>query len=259
MNSNNRYHESRKDRFPMIPKELMLKISMALNVIFLAVWVLPSVLHSSKHGNNDMIIYGNERTWHGGHPVAKDHSGSCWCGAEDGYCMCTPNVAIDLIIASHDESHVWLVRRKDTNQLAVMGGFVDVEETVEHAVHRELKEEMNIVLLSDGSSEQPRLQGVYSDPKRDNRRRNASVVFVVKLAHAIQPKAADDVKDVLKIALEDIEEYDFFADHKTILLDYRESLKQQENGGGPATKDALKKLDPANLAAIDIQRSVCMS
>ena len=65
-----------------------------------------------------------ERVWHGGHP--KDtHSGSCWCGSADGYCMCTPNLAIDLIITSgNDNKHqnIWLVRRKDTNQLATMGG-----------------------------------------------------------------------------------------------------------------------------------------
>ena len=244
----------------------MLKVSLALNAVFLVAWVVPWVLSSgtppssSIHNDNKaMFIRGDERTWHGGHPIAKDHKGSCWCGAEDNYCMCTPNVAIDLIIASHDETQVWLVRRKDTSQLATMGGFVDVGETVEQAVHRELKEEMNIVL--DAGSEQPQLQGVYSDPRRDNRRRNVSVVFVVKLAHSIQPKAADDAKDVQKISVEDIEEHDFFADHKTILLDYRQSLqsKQQKGRPGLATTETLKKLDPSNEAAIDMQRSVCMS
>mmetsp|Transcript_14202 Transcript_14202/g.17138 ORF Transcript_14202/g.17138 Transcript_14202/m.17138 type:complete len:88 (-) Transcript_14202:36-299(-) len=59
--------------------------------------------------------------WNGGHPF-QERPGSCWCSG-DAYCMCTPSLAIDLVITSgHD--HVWLVRRKDTNQLATMGGFV---------------------------------------------------------------------------------------------------------------------------------------
>lgn len=195
-------------------------------------------------------------TWHGGHPIAKDHKGSCWCGAEDGYCMCTPNLAIDLVIATDDNRHVWLVRRKDTNQLATMGGFVNVGETVEQAVHRELKEEMNIEL--DHTHEQPQLQGVYSDPKRENRRRNVSVVYVVRLAHSIQPKAGDDAKNVQKIPLDEIEQHDFFSDHKTVLLDFRQSL----HGGGPATSDTLQSTyanDASSKAALKIKRSLCTS
>jgi len=231
-------------------------LSVALNILFLVIWAMQSMLSGTTHSNKAVLmIQGDERRWHGGHPNARDHKGSCWCGAEDNYCMCTPNVAIDLIIASHDERHVWLVQRKDTNQLATMGGFVDLGETVEQAVHRELKEEMNISLMSH--NEQPRLQGVYSDPRRDNRRRNVAVVFVVKLSHSIQPKAADDAKDVKLISLGDIEDHDFFADHKTILLDYRESLRQNDKMNGKATRESLKKLGSSNEAAIDIQRSVC--
>ena len=197
-------------------------------------------------------------TWHGGHPIAKDHKGSCWCGAEDGYCMCTPNVAIDLVIVSNDNQHIWLVRRKDTSQLAVMGGFVDVNETVEQAVHRELKEEMGIV-LDTKNGEQPMLQGVYSDPTRDNRRRNVAAVFVVRLVHSIQPKASDDAKDVQKIHIDDIEKHDYFADHKTILLDYRQSLQKGGGLAGPETLKAGVGDVVSNQEALQIQRSVCTS
>ena len=81
--------------------------------------------------------------------------------------MCTPSLAIDLVILSGTD-HVWLVRRKDTNQLATMGGFVMVGETVEQAVIRELREETGIDLSS--GRKPPMLFGVYSDPRRDNRR-----------------------------------------------------------------------------------------
>ena len=64
-------------------------------------------------------------SWHGGHP-AQDRPGSCWCGG-DNYCMCTPSVAIDIVLYSKiansiDGYNVWVVRRADTGQLATVGG-----------------------------------------------------------------------------------------------------------------------------------------
>ncbi|CAB9511474.1 NUDIX domain [Seminavis robusta] len=160
-----------------------------------------------------------------------------------------------------DDTFIWVVQRKDTNQMATMGGFVDVGESVEQAVHRELKEEMGIVLEQGSGSEQLKLQGVYSDPRRDNRRRNASVVFVVKLAHTIHPKAADDAKAVKKIHVDEIEQYDFFADHKTILLDFRHSLKTSNHGlattnsiGSGLTGEQLQSAQ----SAVAMERSICM-
>jgi 8-oxo-dGTP diphosphatase len=131
--------------------------------------------------------------------------------------MCTPNLAIDLVIVSGQD--FVLVRRRDTNQLATMGGFVDVGETVEHAVARELQEEMGIVL-----QQSPRLLGIYSDPRRDNRRHTVSAVFVINVPHNIRPRAADDVKDVQRIPFSEIDEHSYFADHKTILSDYLRSM-----------------------------------
>jgi 8-oxo-dGTP diphosphatase len=213
--ANKGHHPSRDHA--IVSKDNLFKLSLVLNL-----FCLLQYFFMKSNGDKSLLLRGDEMTWHGGHPVAQEHSGSCWCGAEDHYCMCTPNLAIDLVIATHDDSHIWLVQRKDTNQLATMGGFVDVAETPEQAVHRELQEEMGIVL--DPTQEQPQLLGVYSDPKRDNRRRTVSVVYVVRLSHSIEPKAADDVKDVRKISLDKIEDHEYFADHKTILLDYRQSL-----------------------------------
>lgn len=59
--------------------------------------------------------------------------------------MCTPSMAIDTILTS-GEDHVWLVKRKDQGKYATMGGFVEVGETSEDAVKRELMEEMNVKL-----------------------------------------------------------------------------------------------------------------
>jgi hypothetical protein len=101
-------------------REGVLGLSILLNFFFAMILMFLSVTDKSASMGPRHV----ERTWHGGHPT-DERAGSCWCGAEDKYCMCTPNLAIDLIIAS-GQDHVWLVRRKDTGQLATMGGFVNI-------------------------------------------------------------------------------------------------------------------------------------
>lgn len=118
---------------------------------------------------------------------------------------------------------------------------MDVDETAEHAVKRELMEEMGVDL-----KEPPKLFGVYSDPRRDNRRRNISLVYAIHLHEDIHPKAGDDAKEVKKLSLDDVEKYEFFADHKTILLDYRRFMRQEP-----------PILDTTGDFAADITRSTC--
>jgi 8-oxo-dGTP diphosphatase len=216
---------SRKRRKPLIlPMPTVLQVSLSINLV--SVVGLLYLSFSTSSGDCCIRNHVTETTsvWHGGHP-AEDKFGSCWCG-EDKYCMCTPNLAIDLIITSggmNSEGSAtvdsfWLVRRKDTNQLATMGGFVEVHETVEDAVTRELKEEMDLTFR-----ETPKLVGIYSDPRRDNRRRTASVVYAVHLPREISPRAGDDAKEVVKIPIHEVQNHSYFSDHKTILLDYLHS------------------------------------
>jgi 8-oxo-dGTP diphosphatase len=143
---------------------------------------------------------------------------------------------------------VWLVRRKDTNQLATMGGFVQVGETIEATVWRELQEETGLEF-----THLPRivLLGVYSDPRRDSRRHTVSVTFAVHLDGKEDPHPADDVKEVVRIPLDDIEQYDYFADHKTILLDFRRALRQ-----GEFESTVTTLVSPGDFAN-DIVRSTC--
>lgn len=99
----------------------------------------------------------------------------------------TPLLSVDAILFD-TQGRLLLVRRKYPpfqGQLALPGGFVDVGETVEHAVLRELKEETGI----DGRID--RLVGVYSDPARDPRRHNVSVAFLIH-STSQQPVGGDD-------------------------------------------------------------------
>jgi 8-oxo-dGTP diphosphatase len=172
-------------------------------------------------------LFSTALQFNGGHPWATQ-KGSCYCN-DQPYCLCTPSLAIDLVIVSGTD-HVLLVRRKDTSQLATMGGFVQVGETTEQAVRRELQEETGIRLdsLDKENPGQLELVGVYSDPSRDNRRHTVSAVYAVHVSEKLQPVAADDVKQVVRIPLKDIEKYEFFADHKSILLDYRRIHQQKK-------------------------------
>jgi 8-oxo-dGTP diphosphatase len=211
--------------------------SLSLNGAFLFL-----LLHRTFSGHA-IKLQSETLRWNGGHPADKQ-TGTCYCSGSDEYCMCTPSLAIDLVIVSQSD-HVWLVRRKDTGQLATMGGFVIVGEEVEKAVRRELMEETGIDLVED-----PVLFGVYSDSRRDNRRHTVSAVYVVHMDGSEQPKAADDVKDVQRIHLDDIEKYEYFADHKTILLDYRTFIRHRD---APERRRVGSDGDFAH----DIVRSIC--
>lgn len=172
------------------------------------------------------------RVWHSnGSPYINPNlkQGSCWCSGDD-YCMCTPSIAIDTILISGDD-HFWLVKRKDVGKYATMGGFVEVGETSEDAVRRELMEEMNVNLGDDANSfKRIRLFGVYGDPMRDARRHTVSVVYVVDVPDNVVPKAGDDAAEVLRIRFDEIDDMSFFADHKNILQDYIK-MKRGKAGG----------------------------
>jgi 8-oxo-dGTP diphosphatase len=195
------------------------------------------------------------RVWHSNgspfiHPDLK--KGSCWCSADE-YCMCTPSMAIDTILTS-GEDHVWLVKRKDQGKYATMGGFVEVGETSEDAVRRELMEEMNVRLEQEevssgqGGGQQMRLFGIYDDPRRDARRHSVSVVYVVDIPLSVTPKAGDDAAQVVRVSWEEVKNLTFFADHKRILLDYME-----EKSKGKARSQVVG----SDLADSTIRRSLC--
>jgi 8-oxo-dGTP diphosphatase len=113
---------------------------------------------------------------------------------------------------------VLLVRRGRPpfrGQWALPGGFVELRETVEGAVVRELKEET-------GLTARPwKLVGVYSGPDRDPRKPITSVVFLMK-GRGGTPRGGDDAADAAWVPLEQAHPLAF--DHEQIVGDARRLL-----------------------------------
>ena len=114
--------------------------------------------------------------------------------------------------------------------------FVNVGETTENAVLREAEEETGIVIPPDQANSAMSLIGVYSDSRRDNRRHIVSIAYALEFIPSAMitkdggnaPKAGDDAKEVISVPLDEIgvkyKGEDWFDDHLTILLDFKERI-----------------------------------
>ncbi len=133
----------------------------------------------------------------------------------------TPFLAVDGIVKLFDEHGnfrgIVLIERKNPPVgLALPGGFVEVGETVESAVVREIKEEVGLDFQIE------RILGVFSKPDRDPRFHTVSVVFV---GHAKgEPKASSDAKRAKVFKLEEIPFERLVFDHAEILKKFLGSL-----------------------------------
>jgi len=131
----------------------------------------------------------------------------------------TPYLTTDGIIEIHQEGTfkgiVLIERKNEPKGMALPGGFVDVGETVENALIREMKEETNLDVTIN------RLLGIYSDPARDPRFHTASVVYVASAEG--EPKGGDDAKKAKVYALDTIPFEKLVFDHAKIVEDYLSS------------------------------------
>ena len=129
----------------------------------------------------------------------------------------TPYLTADGIVEIYDDKEsflgiVLIQRKNEPLGLALPGGFVDVGESVERAVVREMKEEISLdVKIS-------KLLGIYSDPTRDPRFHTASAVYICK-AYG-EPLGADDAKEASLYKLDAIPLKELVFDHRKIVEDY---------------------------------------
>jgi len=133
----------------------------------------------------------------------------------------TPFVAVDGIIQLFDTHNnfqgiIFIERKNPPFGIALPGGFVDIGESCEDALIREMQEEVTLNVEIES------LLGVYSDPARDDRFHTVSAVYICKAVGI--PKAADDAKEVFIYKIEDIPENILVFDHKKIIQDFKATL-----------------------------------
>ena len=126
-----------------------------------------------------------------------------------------PFLTVDILIecvAPNGEQGLVLIHRKNIPKVwALPGGFVDYGESVEDAACREALEETSLEI------DIVRQFHCYSDPHRDSRQHNISVVFIAT-ANGI-PTAADDADDIGLYNNDNLPD-ELGFDHRIILVDY---------------------------------------
>ncbi|MBS0607713.1 MAG: NUDIX hydrolase [Verrucomicrobia bacterium] len=110
--------------------------------------------------------------------------------------MLTTTAIIEVHEGGEFKGIVLIERGKAPFGKAIPGGKVEYGETVESAVRREMKEEVNLDLHD------LRQFHVYSDPARDFRHHSVEVAHLA-IAHEI-PTAGDDAAKAFVVKLEDI-------------------------------------------------------
>ncbi|TLM68935.1 MAG: NUDIX hydrolase [Deltaproteobacteria bacterium] len=128
-----------------------------------------------------------------------------------------PFPTVDIIICDGDRI-VLIERRNEPLGWALPGGFVDYGEALEAAAVREAREETGLTL------QDLRQFRAYSDPGRDPRQHNISMVFIARGIGTLQ--AGDDAGNACWFPLDALPSPLCF-DHAQILADYREAFRGQ--------------------------------
>jgi 8-oxo-dGTP diphosphatase len=140
-----------------------------------------------------------------------------------------PAVTVDIIILKKTEqgTHILLIQRKNPpfqGKWALPGGFVDVDESLKHAAHRELQEETNLRHINLTQFQ------AFGEVDRDPRGRTISVVYYGYLNSSQNDKAGSDASKTKWFNLNRLPELAF--DHQHILSLFRNHLNQNSENPG---------------------------
>ena len=105
-----------------------------------------------------------------------------------------PMLTADCVV-TNTCGEVLLIRRGNEpfkGSWALPGGFMEMDETIEHCAVRELMEETGIEVVED----ELHLVGVYSAPGRDPRGRTVTAAYAVRVYDGMQATAGDDAAEV---------------------------------------------------------------
>ena len=144
-----------------------------------------------------------------------------------------PMVTVDaaMLRVHEGDLQVLLIKRKAApwkGRWALPGGFIQMKESLEESVIREVAEETGITIPPPCGAREPFLiqLGAYGDPKRDPRGRVITVTFVGIFppgGRDCEARAGDDAADARWMPLEDVPEK-LAGDHGVILSDALERL-----------------------------------
>lgn len=127
-----------------------------------------------------------------------------------------PSVTVDGLVFRiiGNELEILLIQRKKSpfkNQWAFPGGFMEIDETPEDGVIREVQEETGIVLAHVIQL------GAYGAVERDPRGRTVSIAFISFVDDTAEAKAADDAADAKWMSLKAVDKKQLAFDHSLIL------------------------------------------
>ena len=171
-----------------------------------------------------------------------------------------PSVTVDMLLFTVGDSKkannyrklpekklkILLIKRKDhpyINQWAIPGGFVNIDESVDEAVYRELKEETNI--------DNVYLEQLYTwgDVNRDPRMRVISVSYMALVPEEdLKPQAGDDALEVRWFTVE--KEYlnqDHNDESKACYDLYLESDDEERISIHYYCKESVKKIGKSTI------------
>lgn len=121
-------------------------------------------------------------------------------------------VTVDILVINNETEEILLIKRLNEpfkDCWALPGGFVDENEDLEDAAHRELKEETNLEV------EELYQIGAFGTPGRDPRGHMVSVAYLGYTNDIDDAKAMDDAKDLKWFKINNLPKLAF--DHKEII------------------------------------------
>lgn len=121
-------------------------------------------------------------------------------------------VTVDILVINNETEEILLIKRLNEpfkDCWALPGGFVDENEDLEDAAHRELKEETNLEL------EELYQIGAFGTPGRDPRGHMVSVAYLGYKNDIDDAKAMDDAKELKWFKINNLPKLAF--DHKEII------------------------------------------
>ena len=134
----------------------------------------------------------------------------------------TPKISVDAVV-EHRGNVILIDRVHAPYGVGFIGGFVDVGETLEEAVRREVLEETGLAVEILG------LIGYYDHPGRDQRWEDEQIIsmaFACKVSAGIYTEGMlqlvpqnTEVKRVMEVPIADAIQTQLIADHNKMLMD----------------------------------------